>query len=332
MSSSKNSYLNGKDILITGATGLIGSWLVKDLMRQNANISIIINNSKRPSELSNSSCLDKVSRYYGNIQDLSLVKEIFLKNHFDIVFHLASINWTYGSQFSPIETYETNIKGTYNILECCRLTNNRFLSIIILSSREIYSESHADSKGSILGRSYHPYEVSKRTVGLLCESFARTYALNIKVLISSNIYGGGDFNWSRIVPGTIRSILNNENPTIRTDGTIKRNYIYVEDIVRAIKYISFQKNSDTNYVSNYNIKDYDLMASIDLVKKMILISGNINLKPVVLDKSKDEKRFQNVLGFANVEDLGWLPKFSIDEGLLRTYKWYLKYSTNYELA
>ena len=308
-----------KTILLTGATGFIGSWLLKELLALDLKVVITVRDKTKISKdlLKNKN----LKIYEATIQDYDSICQIIKNNNFDLIFHLASKNTNYGNNFDILETFDTIIKGTYNIFEACRLHGKKKLKIILTSSREVYAEKNDDNFDS---NSYHPYEISKRSVDLIVKSYNQIFGLNIISVRPPNIYGGNDYNWDRIVPGTIKSIINGERPIIRTNGSLLRSYLYIEDFITAMILIA-EKGIINNDSSNiYDFDELELYSTLEIVAKIISISGK-NLEPKIENLSKDEKYTLIPRSKNTFRNLGWSPKFSIDKGLKQTFAWYKNY-------
>ena len=312
--------MKNKNVLLTGSTGFIGKWLLNHLLALEANVSIIVRKQSKSFSLPENK---KLNVYDADIRDYNAISSIIKKEKFDFVFHLASKNINYGHRFDLIETFDTIIKGTYNILDACRLYSKESLRIILTSSREVFEDKNI--KHSLPSNSYHPYEVSKKSVDLIVKSFSHNLGLNILSIRPPNIYGGWDLNWDRIIPGTMKSIINRKRPVIRTDGSLLRSYLYVEDFVDAIIILAkkgLRKNTE-NCI--YDIEGLKLHSTLEIVDKIINISGEKLIKPTITNVSKEEK-FNLIPNVENsIRDLGWSPTYSIDSGLKQTLEWYKNY-------
>ena len=312
--------MKDKNVLLTGATGFIGQWLLDKLVGLGSNVTVIVRNKKI--SFFNSLKYDQTEIFYCDIRDYDSIIEIMKKNSFDFVFHLASKNINYGTNFSLINTFDTIIKGTYNILDACRLHGEKKLKIILTSSREVYA---GDENNHSILKSYHPYEVSKKTVDLIVQSFCTKLGLSILSIRPPNIFGGGDLNWNRIIPGTMKSIINGEMPVIRTDGSLLREYIYIEDFINTLILLAekgFKKNIKGHV---YDIDRLDAYSSLEIVNRIIDISQKKNIKPIIKNISKDEK-FDLFSQSENlINNLGWDTNYTIDRGLRKTWKWYKNY-------
>lgn len=310
-------------VLVTGATGFVGSWLVKTLLDRGAQVVVLIRDFNRKSELFLSGNISRVTTFKGSIENFSTVKQIIKGQDIKTIFHLASTNVNYGINFSPFQAFETNIRGTYNLLEACRLYSNNSISIVIASSKEVFSEQNHNTTENYESHVSHPYETSKRCVDMISLAYYKTYSLNVKLIRCPNIYGGGDFNWNRIIPGTIRSVIRGEPPVIRTSGTLKRSYFYILDIVEAFLIVAKYSSLKTDDDIIYNFKENEPLSTLDIVNKIIRLSQHTNLKPVIQNFSKDEKRYQEVSFKNTINDLGWIQKYNLDEGLRKTFNWYV---------
>lgn len=221
-------------VLVTGGTGLVGSWLIERLLREGANVSCLVLDSDPGSALMRSGNINKVSVINGNLSDIDVVSRAVNHQACDTIFHLGAQTIVGTALQDPLDTFNSNIQGTWNVLEVARRSNGLVKRLVVASSDKAYGHSkvlpytedmHLHGSG--------PYDVSKSATDLLAQSYGKTYNLPIAVARCGNIYGGGDLNWSRIVPGTIKSLLASNTPTIRSNGKYLRDYIHVEDIVDA---------------------------------------------------------------------------------------------------
>jgi CDP-glucose 4,6-dehydratase len=237
------------------------------------------------------------------------------------VFHLAAQTIVSIANNNPISTFETNIKGTWNILEACR-RNKRIKKIIVASSDKAYGdqiELPYDENFSLIGR--HPYDVSKSCADLICRSYFETYNLPVCITRCGNFYGGGDLNFNRIIPGTIRSILNNEPPVIRSDGSFIRDYFYIEDGVLAYILLAEKMEDPKLFGEAFNFSNEIQITVLDLVNKIIELM-NSNLKPKILNEVSNEIKHQYLSAKKAREILGWKPKFNLEPGLKKTIDYY----------
>jgi len=316
--------LKNKNVLLTGATGFIGKWLLSQLLSLKANVSIVVRN--REGFYADRTDSKKLIVFSADIKDYDDISRIIKNGKFDFIFHLASKNINYGHKFNLLETFDTNIKGTYNILDACRLHGKESLRIILTSSREVFEDNKF--KHSSPSNGFHPYAVSKKSADLIVKSFSHNIGLNILTIRPPNIYGGGDLNWDRIIPGTFNSIIKEESPIIRTDGSLLRSYLFIEDFVDAL--ILLAKKGLRKDIRNciYDIEGLKLYSTLEIVDKIINISGKRIIKPTINNISKDEKFNIEPKVENSIRDLGWSPSCHIDEGLMATFEWYTNYFNN----
>lgn len=325
MNNLNNYFWGNKRVFVTGATGLVGPWLIKLLLDKGAQVVALINNYNLPSELFLSGNIHRVTVIEGSIDEYSVIENVLKKQDIEVVFHLASTNNNYGKAFSPLRTFDTNIRGTYNLLEACRLFGDKSMCSVTTSSREVYRDQNQSPFSDKITQIEHPYEASKKSADMICQVYRTTYGLNVSTIISPNLYGGGDFNWDRIVPGTIRSIIQNERPIIRSNGALVRSYLYVLDFVQALLMIAENSISKAKGSMIYNFKEIELLSTIEIVKRIIKRSKHYELKPVIQNTSKDEKRYLTQSYSNLVDEIGWSQNYTLDEGLYDTIEWYVNY-------
>ncbi len=301
-----------RNVFITGATGFLGQWLVKYLFERESHIVTLVRDWIPNTNIKNTTIVR------GNIEDYYLVERIINEYEIDTVFHLAAQTIVGIANNNPISTFETNIKGTWNILEACR--RNKTNKLIVASSDKAYGDQEIlpySEEFSLMGR--HPYDVSKSCADLLCQAYLKTYGLHVCITRCGNFYGGGDLNFNRIIPGTIRSILNNKPPVIRSDGSLIRDYLYIEDAVMA--YTLLAGKMDNIYGGAFNFSNESQVTVLELVNLIIKLMGS-KLKPIILNEASNEIKHQYLSAKKAREILGWTPKFSPEEGLMKTIKYY----------
>ena len=312
-----------KKVLVTGATGFLGSWLVQDLLSKGAEVTTIIRDTTPSSNFFILGLHKKVNIVMGTIVDIALVTRTINEYSIDTIFHLAAQSQVSISNKSPLSTFETNIKGTWVILEAARELNVE--RIIVASSDKAYGPQAVLPyvESSPLGGT-HPYDVSKSCVDLIARSYFSTYQLPVVVIRASNLYGGGDNNYARLIPKTIKHILNNESPIIqRSNGTPIRDFLYISDSVRG--YISVAENMDNPDLVGqaFNIGSGKGMNKKDVVE-IIIKQMNSNLTPVIVGESKlvGEINTQYLSSEKILKILGWKPEYSFEDGLAETINWY----------
>lgn len=318
------SYWKNKNVFVTGCTGLLGSWMVKYLVEAGSNVVGLIRDWVPKSKLLLDGSMDKINVVRGCIEDYSIIERVIGEYEIDTVFHLAAQTIVCIANRNPLSTFESNIKGTWNILEACRRSQN-VGKIIVASSDKAYGDQEKlpyDEETPLEGR--HPYDVSKSCADLLCRAYFETYRLPVCITRCGNFYGGGDLNFNRIVPGTIKSIINNKAPVIRSDGTYIRDYFYIEDAVEA--YLLLVEKMDNRQIHGeaFNFSNEFQINVIELVEKILKIMGS-KLEPVILGKASNEIKHQYLSSQKARKILGWMPKYNLESGLRKTIKFYIEF-------
>ena len=309
-----------KNVFVTGGNGFLGSWLVNDLVKKEANVTCIVRDPVKGSNLEFLGIADQVNAVKGSIEDYNAVEKAMKETGAEVCFHLAAQAIVGIANKSPLPTFETNIKGTWNVLEACRQLGVK--RTVVASSDKAYGEHEKlPYKEDFCLNGLTPYEASKSCADILARAYAKTYGLPVAVTRCGNIYGGGDLNFSRIIPGTIKSVLNNESPIIRSDGTPIRDYIYVLDVVAA--YLATAEQLDKEEVAGeaFNFGTETPVSVLELAKKIIAASGK-EIEPVILNQAKNELQEQYLDWAKAKKVLGWQPQFGLDDGLKETIQWY----------
>ena len=314
-------FWRDRPVLITGATGLVGAWLVKRLIAAHVEVVCLIRDWIPQSELVAAGLIEKVRTVRGDVRDQSLLERILGEYEVRTVFHLAAQTIVPVANRNPVATFETNIGGTWALLEACR-RSPLVGQVVIASSDKAYGDQERlpyDETTPLQGR--HPYDVSKSAADLIAQSYAVTYGLPVGVTRCGNFYGGGDLNWSRIVPGTIRSVLRGQRPVIRSDGKSVRDYFYVEDGAAAYTFL-VEKMAEDRELSGraFNFSNQEPLSVLEVVQRIIRLMGS-DLEPEIKNEASNEIRDQ-YLSAARARELGWKPLFDLDQGLQRTVNWY----------
>ncbi|VVB90889.1 GDP-mannose 4,6-dehydratase [uncultured archaeon] len=316
-----------KNIFITGATGLVGSWLTKFLIDEKSNVVALVRDIVPKSILWSGSpefnyIKDHLTVVNGKLEDYEILERSINEHEIEMVFHLGAQTIVPTANRNPLSTFESNIRGTYNLLEACRRTE-LIEAIIIASSDKAYGEQKQlpyNETTSLQGT--HPYDVSKSCADLISYSYYATYKLPVCITRCGNFYGPGDLNFNRIVPGTIRSILNGERPVIRSDGLAVRDYFYVKDGAFAYKLLAEKMIRDkTIHGEAFNFSNETPLTVLQIVDKIISILG-YDIKPLILNKGKNEIMRQYLSAKKAREVLGWKAKYDIDVSLKETIEWY----------
>lgn len=307
---------------VTGATGLLGGWLVKRLVDQGADVVCLVRDWIPQCELVRTKLIEQVKIVRGDIRDRTLTERILGEFEINTVIHLAAQTIVTIANRNPVSTFETNIGGTWALLEACR-RSPEVKQIVLASSDKAYGECEElpyDEETPLRGR--HPYDVSKSCADMIAQTYSVTYGLPVTITRCGNFYGGGDLNWNRIVPGTIRSVLRGHRPIIRSDGQYVRDYFYIED--GAVAYMLLAEklagNSDLRGQA-FNFSNETPVTVLELVGKILEAMGS-NIKADVRDEASNEIREQFLNSTKARKLLGWQPLFTLEEGLQRTIEWY----------
>ncbi len=318
-----NMFWSGKRIFVTGATGLVGSWLVKELVAQGGCVVALVRDADPQSELFRSKLIDRVTVVNGMLEDLWVLERAINENEIDTVFHLGAQTIVGTARRFPLQTFEANVRGTYNMLEACRLHQSLVKRVVVASSDKAYGDQvnlPYTEETTLQGR--YPYDVSKSCSDLIAQSYFHTYAIPLAIARCGNIYGGGDLNWSRVVPGTIRSSILGERPIIRSDGKFIRDYIYVKDVVHA--YLRLAERLDDGAVQGegFNFSVGKPMTVLEIVGEIQRLMQTEHLKPVIQNIAKGEILSQYLASEKAARLLGWEPSCGLEKGLQETISWY----------
>jgi CDP-glucose 4,6-dehydratase len=308
--------------LVTGATGLVGGPLVRRLVELEADVVCLVRDWVPQSELVRTGLAERVKIVRGDVQDRELVERTLGEYEIDTVLHLAAQTIVGIANRNPISTFSTNIAGTWSVLEGCR-RSPAVKQVVVASSDKAYGE-HADlpyaEDTPLRGR--HPYDVSKSCADLIAQSYARTYRLPVAISRCGNFYGGGDLNWNRLVPGTIRSVLRDQPPVIRSDGSPVRDYFYVEDGAAAYLLLAERLHDERSLAGEaFNFSAEQPLPALAVLLH-ILRRMDTTRAPVIRNEATNEIPAQFLSAARARQVLGWRPQFSLDDGLRRTIAWY----------
>lgn len=315
-------FWQDRPTFVTGATGLVGSWLVKALVKAGAQVICLVRDWVPQSEMVRDGLLDRVIVVRGDVCDQALMERALNEYEVATVIHLAAQTIVGVANRNPVSTFESNIAGTWSLLEACRRAPT-VKQIVVASSDKAYGD-HDElpyDEGTPL-KGLHPYDVSKSCSDLISQAYAHTYDLPVVVTRCGNFYGGGDLNWNRIVPGTIRSVLRGQRPVIRSDGQSIRDYFYVEDGVAAYMLLA-EKLAEYPELRGhaFNFSNELQVTVLDLVQRILTQMGS-DLAPDIQATATNEIRHQYLSARKAREKLDWHPRFSVDEGLALTIAWY----------
>ena len=320
-----NTFWRDRRTFITGGTGLVGGWLVKRLREAGAEPVCLVRDWVPASSLVASGELQAVTTVRGDVTDQALLERILGEYEIETVIHLAAQTIVGIANRNPVSTFESNVRGTWTLLEACR-RSPMVRQIVVASSDKAYGAQAVlpyDEQTPLQGS--HPYDVSKSCADLIATTYANTYGLPVTVTRCGNFFGGGDTNFNRVVPGTIRSIIRGERPIVRSDGLFIRDYFYVEDGAAAYMLLAESLARDANIRGEaFNFSNEEGISVLDLIARISSLMGSA-LQPDVRDEATNEIREQRLSAAKARQQLGWKPLFSLDEGLNRTIEWYRKF-------
>ena len=321
----KPSHWTDRPVFVTGATGLLGGWLVRQLVEQGAQITALVRDWVPKSQLLSESLLARISVVRGDVRDQRVLERALGEYEIDTVFHLAAQTIVGVANRNPVSTLDTNVRGTWAVLEAAR-RSPLVKAVIIASSDKAYGDHETlpyDETAALQGA--HPYDVSKSAADLISTMYALTYGVPVAITRCGNFYGGGDLNWNRLVPGTIRSALRGVAPVIRSDGTLIRDYFYVEDGAAAYVALAEALHARPELRGEaFNFSNEIQVDALALAKKIIVRVG-ADVAPDVRGEATHEIQHQWLSAAKARRLLGWAPRFTLDDGLDRTIAWYREF-------
>ncbi len=317
-----SEFWRDRAVFVTGGTGLLGSWLVAELVQRGARVTALVRDWVPQSRLYREDWDKRINVVHGCIEDLSILERAINEYEIDTVFHLAAQTIVGVANREPLATFEANIKGTWNLLEACRGVGG-VSRIVVASSDKAYGDQEVlpyDETTPLQGE--HPYDVSKSCADLICRTYYVSYGLPVCVTRCGNFYGGGDLNFNRIVPDTIRSALRDKPVTIRSDGSYIRDYFYVRDGVLAYLHLAEQMDRKEIWGEAFNFSNELQITVLDLVRKILFMMDKSHLEPVILNQARNEIKHQYLSAEKARRMLNWYPKYFLEEGLKETIEWY----------
>lgn len=316
------NFWSRRNVFVTGATGLLGSWMTEELLARGANVTCLIRDWVSESRLVDSGSVARVNAVRGALEDYDTLARALNEYEIDSVFHLGAQTIVGTALRAPLSTFEANIRGTWNLMEACRV-NPKVERVVVASSDKAYGEQEQlpyteDAPMS----SKYPYDVSKSCSEFIAFSYFHTYQTPVAVTRCGNLYGGGDLNFNRLIPGTIRSALRDEAPIIRSDGQFIRDYFFVRDAVDAYLTLAERMPSEQFNGEAFNFSTETPVSVLELVDQILKLTGKTHLKPKVMNEASREIHKQYLSCEKAGRMLGWQSKFSLDEGLRETIDWY----------
>jgi len=320
----------GDTALVTGAQGFIGSWLAERLVEEGAKVVALQRDVPALSRFRLAGLEERCDLVQADLCDYESLLRVLNEYDVSIVFHLAAQTIVGTANRSPLSTFETNVRGTYTLLDACRATGvagDPVRAIVVASSDKAYGEHHElPYREDFALEPRYPYDVSKACTDMIARSYSATYGMPVAVTRLANVYGGGDFNFSRIVPDTIRALIAGERPVIRSDGTPERDYLYVEDAVDAYLAVLDSLASEEQRGRAWNAGNGQPVSVRALVEKLIAAAGAA-LEPEIQGEGTPAGEIdrQWLDSSAIRAELGWEPRWELERGLAETHRWYLQH-------
>jgi CDP-glucose 4,6-dehydratase len=318
------NFWTDRPTLVTGATGFAGSWLAQRLHELGADVVCLVRDWAPQSNLVRTGLIDSVRRVRGDICDQALLERVLGEYEVDTVFHLAAQTIVGIANRNPVSTLQTNVAGTWSMLEACR-RSPVVKNIVVASSDKAYGDAGGRYGEDTPLQGRHPYDVSKSCADLIAQAYAVTYKLPVTITRCGNFYGGGDLNWNRIVPGTIRSVIRGQAPVIRSDGSPVRDYFYVEDGAAAYITLAEKMAASAEFGGHaFNFSNETEVTVLD-VTRLILRLMKSSLEPEIRNEATNEIGYQCLNATKAREVLGWTPMFSLEQAMVQTIDWYTQF-------
>lgn len=325
MNTETPSFWQDRNVFVTGATGFLGSWLVAELNARGANVVGLVRDVSRTAKenLIEGSHLNFT--VFGTLEDYEKLLRAVNEYEIDTVFHLGAQPIVGTANRNPRSTFEANIRGTWNMLEACRDVST-VRRVVVASSDKAYGEQpRLPYDESMPLQGMHPYDVSKSCTDLISQTYHNTYRTPVCITRCGNFYGGGDLNFNRIVPGTIRSVLKGERPVIRSDGTFIRDYVYVRDIALFYMHLAEAMENPAIHGEAFNYSTESQLSVLDITNLILRLMGRDDLEPVILNEAKGEIPHQYLSAEKARRMLEWSPRYSLDDAMSETIDWYRAY-------
>ena len=320
-----DSFWNDRPVLVTGGTGLLGGWLVRELLERHSQVTVLVRDGAPHSLFMRSGFDLRATIVHGSLEDPALMRRTLAEYGVQTVFHLAAQTQVRVARADPVATLETNVRGTWTLLEAARAWGRA--DVVVASSDKAYGEPPTlpyTEDQPLRGR--YPYDVSKSCADLICGMYAATYALPVIITRCANLYGGGDLNFERLIPGVMRSTMQGERFVVRSDGQFVRDYLYVEDAVSAYLRLAEGLAADRTLTGEaFNVGADERHSVLEVVREILRLLNRQDLEPIVRGEVSAEIREQYLSAAKARRQLGWAPRHSFAEGLTRTAAWYRAY-------
>ena len=321
----KLAFWHERPVLITGCTGLLGSWLADALVSAGALVVGLVRDEVPQSQLVRSATISRIRVVHGDVTNYATVERAINEYEVETVFHLAAQTIVGIANRAPMSTFESNIRGTWVTLEAARRSPTVRRVVVASSDKAYGAQRTLPYTEDMPLHGQHPYDVSKSAADLIAQTYAVTYGLPVAVTRCANLYGGGDLNWKRLIPGTIRSALQGQRPVIRSDGTFLRDYLYVRDAVQAYMMVAQALDRDELRGEAFNCGTDSPMSVLEMTRLILSLSPHPELEPVVLDEVRNEIKDQYLDSRKIQREVGWVPGYSREDALRQVIAWYAHY-------
>ncbi len=327
------SFWKQRNVFVTGATGLLGAWLVEALLQRGAVVACLVRDWVPRSRLAAEGLMARCNVVRGELEDLDLLVRALNEYEIDSVFHLGAQAIVGTASRSPLSTFEANVRGTWNLLEACRGCPRLLQRVVMASSDKAYGAHERlpyTEETPLQGR--FPYDASKSCADLIAFSYYHTFAVPLAVTRCGNLFGGGDLNFNRLIPGTIRSALQGEPPVIRSDGKYVRDYFYVKDAVSAYLLLA-EGLPDPRFAGQaFNFGTETPVSVLDMVQIILRLMNRTDLEPRILNEASQEIRQQYLDCAKAREELRWRPQYNLEAALVETIAWYRRHDLEHDPA
>jgi CDP-glucose 4,6-dehydratase len=316
------NFWNDRPVLVTGATGLLGSWLVATLVERGARTVMLVRDRVPDALVFTSGAADSCVQVAGDVRDGQTVERVLAEYEIDAVFHLAARTIVEHAYRDPIGTFRSNVEGTWELLDACRRSAIAQRIVVASSDKAYGSQAQLPYREDQALAGRHPYDVSKSCTDLIAQAYGASYDLPVVVTRCGNLFGGGDLNYNRLIPGTIRSALLGERPLLRSDGTPLRDWLFVEDADEAYLTVAERASQDGVRGEAFNFATANPMNALDVTRRVLEACGRSDLEPRILASADHEIQDQFLDSAKARAVLGWEPRYGFADGMARTVAWY----------